>query len=249
VLDNSYFRQSKLTSFQRQLNLYGFQRLTRGADAGAYYCELFLRGKAFLCQSMMRTKVKGTRYKSASSPEQEPNFYDMPPVSPDYSPLRRKQQPKQEKVRSSEVVTPIPPSSPVKSTTTTKDPLVVLSAMSAPVRAVQHPTTTVEDAAIISPSMSFDSFDNMVPPECSDSFESIPWEQDEDDCNSYCLSDSDMDSINDATLMMMMDDNDDDDSVASWDLTPMNDLDQMQAAAVASGNDNLDELFGMLLDD
>jgi hypothetical protein len=195
---------------------------------------------------MMRTKVKGTRYKSASSPEQEPNFYDMPPVSPDYSPLRRKKQPKQEKVRSSEVVTPSPPSSPVIESTTTKEPLVVLST---PVRAVHQPKTTVKDAVIISPSMSFDSFDNMVPPECSDSFESIPWEQDEDDCNSipYCLSDSDMESINDATLMMMM--MDDDDSVASWNLTPMNDLDQMQAAAVASGNENLDELFGMLLDD
>ncbi len=78
---NRYFRQSKLTSFQRQLNLYGFQRLTRGADAGGYYNEFFLKGKPNLSKNMSRTKVKGTRFKAASSPDQEPNFYAMPPVS------------------------------------------------------------------------------------------------------------------------------------------------------------------------
>jgi hypothetical protein len=51
--------------------------LTRGADAGGYYHELFLRGKTFLCKQMTRTKVKGTRFKAASSPEQEPDFYTM----------------------------------------------------------------------------------------------------------------------------------------------------------------------------
>jgi hypothetical protein len=30
---------------------------------------------------MMRTKVKGTKFKAASSPDGEPDFYTMPPVS------------------------------------------------------------------------------------------------------------------------------------------------------------------------
>lgn len=73
-----YFRQSKITSFQRQLNLYGFRRITKGEDMGAYYHELFLRGRLFLAGRMMRTKIKGTGFKSASSPDTEPDFYQMP---------------------------------------------------------------------------------------------------------------------------------------------------------------------------
>jgi HSF-type DNA-binding len=77
-----YFRQTKLTSFQRQLNLYGFNRITRGPDSGAYYSEFFLRWRVFLCKHMIRTKVKGTRFKAASNPEHEPDFYTMPTVAP-----------------------------------------------------------------------------------------------------------------------------------------------------------------------
>ena len=75
-----YFQQTKITSFQRQLNLYGFQRLTRGRDNGGYYHEHFLRGMAFLTKNIARTRVKGTRFKGASNPEAEPNFYGMRPV-------------------------------------------------------------------------------------------------------------------------------------------------------------------------
>jgi len=72
-----FFHQSKLTSFQRQLNLYGFVRLTAGHDRGAYYHELFLRGRPYLCRRMVRTRIKGNGMKAASSPNTEPNFYTM----------------------------------------------------------------------------------------------------------------------------------------------------------------------------
>jgi len=76
-----YFRQTRLTSFQRQLNLYGFQRISQGPDNGGYYHELFLRGRPGLCVNMKRTKVKGTT-KTKRDPDTEPNFYAMPmPVS------------------------------------------------------------------------------------------------------------------------------------------------------------------------
>eukprot|EP00978_Attheya_sp_CCMP212_P003756 scaffold7967_cov58-Attheya_sp.AAC.1 len=76
----TYFNQSKFASFQRQLNLYGFSRLTFGEDRGGYYHELFLRGKSFLCHLIQRKKVKGTGVRPASNPESEPNLYKMPSV-------------------------------------------------------------------------------------------------------------------------------------------------------------------------
>jgi hypothetical protein len=76
----SYFNQTKITSFFRQLNIYGFIRITHGCDKGAYYHELFLRGKYFLTTRILRQKVKGTRVKGLLSPETEPDFYSMPYV-------------------------------------------------------------------------------------------------------------------------------------------------------------------------
>lgn len=81
----AYFRQSKLTSFQRQLNLYGFNRITTGKDRGGYYHEFFLRHKLFLCQKMTRIRIKGTGIKGRASPETEPDFYSMPMVNPEDS--------------------------------------------------------------------------------------------------------------------------------------------------------------------
>eukprot|EP00588_Corethron_pennatum_P019040 CAMPEP_0194306848 /NCGR_PEP_ID=MMETSP0171-20130528/3833_1 /TAXON_ID=218684 /ORGANISM="Corethron pennatum, Strain L29A3" /LENGTH=700 /DNA_ID=CAMNT_0039058703 /DNA_START=30 /DNA_END=2129 /DNA_ORIENTATION=- len=72
-----YFKHTKLTSFQRQLNLYGFKRITYGPDSGAYYHELFLRGRPRLGAWMKRQKNKGLGHKPLPDPENEPDFYAM----------------------------------------------------------------------------------------------------------------------------------------------------------------------------
>ncbi|CAB9516690.1 Heat stress transcription factor [Seminavis robusta] len=71
------FRQTRFASFQRQLNLYGFRRITQGRDKGGYYHELFLRGRGLLALKMQRTKVKGTGARKAAAPETEPDFWSM----------------------------------------------------------------------------------------------------------------------------------------------------------------------------
>jgi hypothetical protein len=54
------FSQTHYKSFQRQLNLYGFQRITTtGPDKGGYTHEFLVRGEPGKCRFMVRTKNKG----------------------------------------------------------------------------------------------------------------------------------------------------------------------------------------------
>jgi len=78
-----YFNQTKYTSFQRQLNMYGFRHLTIGMDRNAYYHEYFLKHKGFLCEHIRRTSIKGNGVKGKPNPNTEPKFYEMPFVKPD----------------------------------------------------------------------------------------------------------------------------------------------------------------------
>jgi hypothetical protein len=65
----SYFRMSRFSSFQRQLNLYDFRRITDGPDKGAYYHELFVQGQPTLSTLMKRQKIKGIKKSSYSAEE------------------------------------------------------------------------------------------------------------------------------------------------------------------------------------
>lgn len=62
-----YFRQSRLSSFKRQLNLYGFELISSGPARGAYYHECFVKDRAELCRGMRRlaaAKVAGVKGKT-----------------------------------------------------------------------------------------------------------------------------------------------------------------------------------------
>lgn len=50
----SYFKQTKYKSFQRQLNLWGFERILTGAEKGAYHNEDFLQRSPNLCSRLKR---------------------------------------------------------------------------------------------------------------------------------------------------------------------------------------------------
>ena len=54
-----FFQQTKYKSFQRQLNMWGFERIAHGPSRGGYRHQYFVRGHAELCFHMKRIKVKG----------------------------------------------------------------------------------------------------------------------------------------------------------------------------------------------
>ncbi|GKY94008.1 hypothetical protein MPSEU_000367600 [Mayamaea pseudoterrestris] len=53
-----YFRQSRLSSFKRQLNLYNYELINSGPARGGYFNELFVRDHPELCRRMRRVAVK-----------------------------------------------------------------------------------------------------------------------------------------------------------------------------------------------
>jgi len=78
VLPKYFSQQSKYSSFMRQVNGWGFKRITRGPDRNSYYHKLFVRDNPELAPTMSR---RGS-WRSITSVKkdediQEPNFYEM----------------------------------------------------------------------------------------------------------------------------------------------------------------------------
>jgi HSF-type DNA-binding len=82
VVMSKYFKNmTRFSSFQRQLNLYNFVRVSEDTpEKGAYYHELFTEGDGLKALSMKRSKLKGTLTNTGNknaarkpSPEQGPS--------------------------------------------------------------------------------------------------------------------------------------------------------------------------------
>eukprot|EP00804_Cyclotella_cryptica_P004774 CCRYP_004865-RA/>CCRYP_004865-RA protein AED:0.11 eAED:0.11 QI:111/1/1/1/1/1/2/92/605 len=73
-----YFDHSNFASLTRQLNGWGFRRLTEGENMGSYYEEHFLRSMPWLCKQMKRPKVGE---KISICPRHEP---DLVAISKDF---------------------------------------------------------------------------------------------------------------------------------------------------------------------
>jgi hypothetical protein len=72
-----YFNQTQYKSFQRQLHIYGFQRIKKGKDMGGYYHSLFSRKKQSMSLRMTREKIKGkaSNKKNYNHEIGAPDFY------------------------------------------------------------------------------------------------------------------------------------------------------------------------------
>jgi hypothetical protein len=55
-----YFKQSRFSSFKRQLNLYGFELIQNGPAKGSYFHESFVRNQPDLCRRMRRVAIRNS---------------------------------------------------------------------------------------------------------------------------------------------------------------------------------------------
>mmetsp|Transcript_34511 Transcript_34511/g.81353 ORF Transcript_34511/g.81353 Transcript_34511/m.81353 type:complete len:284 (-) Transcript_34511:56-907(-) len=70
-----FFKQTKYKSFQRQLNLWGFERIQHGPDKGAYYHENFLCHKPSLCRYLTRRSKRASPLSCMRTPISKPPMF------------------------------------------------------------------------------------------------------------------------------------------------------------------------------
>jgi hypothetical protein len=74
----AYFSSAKYKTFQRSLNLWGFESVSKGRDKGACFHKFFVRGHPNLCEHMRRVKIKGQQATAAKSKDAVPSLL-VPP--------------------------------------------------------------------------------------------------------------------------------------------------------------------------
>lgn len=75
-----YFRTSKFSSFQRNLNLYGFSKVRRGPDTDMYAHASFVRGQAETLSLLRKCNSTAARKKLAISAESAVRFIAPPKI-------------------------------------------------------------------------------------------------------------------------------------------------------------------------
>lgn len=70
----AYFSSAKYKTFQRSLNLWGFESVSKGRDKGACFHKFFVRGHPNLCENMRRVKIKGQQANKANKESSMPTL-------------------------------------------------------------------------------------------------------------------------------------------------------------------------------
>ena len=73
-----YFNQTKYRSFQRQLNVWGYERISDGPGKGGYKHKHFVRNNPSLCHNMKRERTKGTKKRQSVKPPKKVESSHMP---------------------------------------------------------------------------------------------------------------------------------------------------------------------------
>jgi len=81
-----YFRHSKYSSLQRQLNIYGWRKMSEGSLKGNFYHPLFHRGMATSELTQITKKYTQKRYTKRPSKRAGPKIAPPPPLPPPLSP-------------------------------------------------------------------------------------------------------------------------------------------------------------------